>query len=107
MSLQVQGTVRQVLYILYTLHMIIIIMYNVYDIYSTGHPRLKATSFSSRFKELFDKYAKAGDRELKLKRPGQMKEVLDMTRELIVKNEAESNMENMDKLKVLKSVLEM
>ena len=56
---------------------------------------------------MFEKYAKEGERELKLKRPGQMKEVLDMTRELILEKEASGNMENMEKLKVLKSVLEM
>ena len=36
-----------------------------------------------------------------------MKEVLEMTRELIVEKENAGNSDNVEKLKVLKSVLEM
>ena len=60
-----------------------------------------------RFIDLFKKYAKEGDKELKLKRPAQMKEVLEMTRELIVEKERDGISDNVEKLKVLKSVLEM
>ena len=56
---------------------------------------------------MFNKYAKEGDKELKLKRPAQMKEVLEMTRELITEKENSGESDNVDKLRVLKSVLEM
>lgn len=61
----------------------------------------------TRFIDLFKKYAKEGDKELKLKRPAQMKEVLEITRELIVEKENAGVSDNVEKLKVLKSVLEM
>ena len=60
-----------------------------------------------RFIDLFNKYAKDGEKELKLKRPAQMKEVLEMTRELILEKENKGESDNVEKLKVLKSVLEM
>ena len=68
------------------------------------------TSILPRFIELFDKYATDGEKELKLKRPCQMQDVLEVTRELLVTSDEDNDdvlYENVEKLRVLKSVLEM
>ncbi|KAL5257711.1 hypothetical protein ACHWQZ_G012583 [Mnemiopsis leidyi] len=73
----------------------------------TPKQKMKMIAKEQRFIDLFNKYAKDGEKELKLKRPAQMKEVLEMTRELILEKENKGQSDNVEKLKVLKSVLEM
>lgn len=68
-------------------------------------------SFTSRFFEIFEKYGGHVDGHVKLKRPKQLQEILDIARSLL--NEIEHHSadpeieEKQGKLEQLKSVLEM
>ena len=61
-----------------------------------------------RFIDLFSKYEGFKERKLKLKRPKQLQEVLDIAREMLNDiKEDKSVFESHNKLRQLKSVLEM
>jgi inositol hexakisphosphate/diphosphoinositol-pentakisphosphate kinase len=66
--------------------------------------------FSCRFFELFDKYGGFKTGHLKLKRPKQLQEVLDIVRQLLTANNFSADPDLQDKkakLQQMKLVLEM
>ena len=64
--------------------------------------------FCVRFIELFKKYDGFDEKKLKLKRPKQLQEVLDIARDLLMAvKEGNVLFENPNKLHQMKSVLEM